>query len=477
MRGECFSKKWKLIVVTNREPYIVKEVKKGISKARVEKAVGGVTAALDPIMQELKGKWIAWGSTKAAKTVVNGKDRVWVPLKKPKYMLRYIWLTQSEVRNYYYGFSNRAIWPLCHLFHHKIYNPPKYWKSYLQVNRKFANAVLEESGKDDLIWVHDYQLSLVPRLMREKRKDAKIAMFWHIPFPPYEVFSTLPQRGKILLGMLGSDLIGFHSPTYAINFRRCVEEVLGLRTQKRYVIVDERRVYIKALPLGVDYEGLNQQAASLNVVKRMKQARKAIGENIIAVSLDRLDYTKGIRHRLQGIETFFDKYKQYLGRISFIQCASPSRTKVAEYRTMKREVDENVGRINAKYLEEGWIPIRYFYRILPYEQILAYFRVADILLVTPLIDGMNLVAKEYLSVTEKGIVVISEFAGAAKELGEAIKINPYDREEIADAIKAAIEMPTNEKQRRLRALKQRVKRQDSMWWTKEFLNHWVSLYS
>lgn len=461
-----------LIIVSNREPYSHESTKKGIV---CKKNIGGLVSALDSLMIKRGGKWIAWGSGNADFTINNGV--VNVPPDNPKYVLKRIRLSKREISNYYYGFSNRVLWPISHYFLEKCNFSPKYWKSYYKVNKKFANAVLEEMD-DEMIWIHDYHLALVPKFIRNARDDAKIAFFWHIPWTSWEIFGSLPWRGEIMEGLLNSDLIGFHTDGHVKNFIECVKkEMEDAFINKNVVERRGRKAIVESFPVGIDYEKFSSHSSSKSTIKRGKIIKKKLTAERIILGVDRLDYSKGILNRIKSFERFIEKYPKYRGKVTFLMVASPSRTKIEEYRQMKKEIDEAIGRINGKFQSLDWIPIRYFYRFVPQERLIAYYLIADAALVTPLIDGMNIVSKEYVATNDKdGVLILSEFAGAAEELKEALIVNPYDIEEVADAIKDALEMLPDERKRRSRDLKKRVKKRDIYWWMKNFMRKWRGCY-
>ena len=465
----------KLILVSNREPYIHEKSRKGIMCKR---AMGGLVSTLDPVMQSYGGTWVAWGSGDADFEVTDSQNRVQVPCENPRYMLKRVRLSEREISRYYYGFSNRVLWPISHLFIEKAYFNSEYWRAYRRVNAKFAKVVLDEAASDDMIWVHDYHLSMVPRFIRDANEDAKIAFFWHIPWPPWEVFGSLPWRGEIIEGLLSSDLIGFHTQPYVKNFMECAER-LGASIDRRRGIVklSDREVRVKAFPIGIDHGQLASFSSSKKMGKKAKILRRLLRAKYLILGVDRLDYTKGILNRLRAFGGFLEKYPEFIGKVVFVQITTPSRTRVEEYRKMKREIDEIVGRINGRFQKVDWIPIRYFYRSIPRERLLAYYLAADVALVTPLIDGMNLVAKEYITTKgDSGTLILSEFTGAAKELKEAILVNPYDTEDIIEALKKALEMSPVEKRQRFEALKQKVKKHDIYWWSERFFGEWRKMY-
>ena len=452
-----------LIIVSNREPYIHEKTKKGI---RCRKATGGLISALDSIMRSCNGLWIAWGSTIA--DFIEG-DMIEVPPEDPKYKLKRIKLSENEIDNYYRGFSNRTLWPLFHLFIDKAIFSKKYWRYYQRVNSKFATAVLNED--EDFIWIHDYHLSLLPKLIKDENDNAKIAFFWHIPWVHWDVFNKIPWRNEILEGIFGSDLIGFHTNSYARNFIECAEKIgFSVDRRKKMINYGGRHIKVRAFPLGIDYKAFRKLE-----IKTYRLRKKMKAEKII-FGIDRLDYTKGILNRLLAFERFLKKYPEYKEKVTLIQVASPSRTKVEEYRKIKKEIDENVGRINAIFQTMEWTPIKYFYRTIPQYRLLQFYKMADIALITPLIDGMNLVVKEYIATNDLGAVILSEFTGAAEELKEAIIVNPNDVDIMADAMKNALEMSIEEKKKRFAALKGKVMKKDINWWFRSFFHEWRKIY-
>jgi len=431
-------------------------------------------------MQKHKGIWIAWGSGNADYLVTDSKKIVKVPPEKPTYELKRIPLKKKEIENYYHGFSNRVLWPLFHLFIERMQPKERYWNEYKKVNKKFAKYVLNEIDKDDFIWVHDYQLSLVPSFIKQKEPEAKIAFFWHIPWPPWEIFCTLPWRNELLEGILSSDFVAFHTASYVSNFINCAYRLAGTKidTRKKTIYLKEHNTKIKHFPLGVSYSEYNRLANAPGLRKRAAKLKKLYGNKKIILGIDRLDYTKGILHRIKAFELFLEENSKYREKVVLIQIASPSRNKIEEYLTMKKGIDEAVGRINGKYRSETWTPVMYFYKEITQNSLLAYYRVSEIGLLTPLRDGMNLIAKEFIaSNNENTVLILSEFAGASEELTEALQVNPYDIHSISGAIKTAVEMPIEEKKYRFESMKKKVKKHDSEWWYSNFLKEWERVYA
>lgn len=467
----------RLILLSNREPYSHEKIDQGII---CKKAVGGVVSALDPLIQQHRGIWIAWGSGSADFTVCNSEKKVLVPEEDPKYFLKRVPLSKEDVENYYRGFSNRVLWPLFHLFVDKMYLKEEYWDSYYKINKRFAQAAIDEIDKNHRIWIHDYHLSLVPQFIREARPNAKIAFFWHIPWPPWEVFDSLPQRDELLEGMLKSDLIGFHTRSYVKNFMGCASKKRNTKVNISKGIVTnlDNKTKIMHFPLGICYNDFAHSEHAQYTSKKARRLKILYKVEHLILGIDRLDYTKGILSRLKAFELFLEQCTEFRENVVFTQVVTPSRSRIKEYSSMKREIDETVGQINGRFGTEEWTPIKYFYRKIPQKLLISYYKVADIGLLTPLRDGMNLVAKEYIATNRKnGVLILSEFAGASEELTEAIIVNPYDIQETADAIKKAIIMPIEERKQRFKAMKKKVKQHDSEWWINNFLEEWEKTYA
>jgi trehalose 6-phosphate synthase len=431
-------------------------------------------------MQRQKGIWVAWGSGNADFMVCGPENKVIVPEEEPQYALKRIQLTTKEIENYYHGFSNSVLWPLFHLFIEKVHPQQDYWNTYQKVNKKFAHTVLSEMKKDEFIWIHDYHLSLVPYFIRKEKPDAKIAFFWHIPWPPWEVFGSLPQRDDLLKGLLSSDFIGLHTKSYVKNFIDCAlkNETVHLNRKENILLSEDKKTKIRPIPLGISYSDFADSVLSKNAIKKAKRLKKMHKNRNIILGLDRLDYTKGILDRLKAYESFLEQYPEFKEKIVLVQIASPSRNKIDEYCAMKKEIDEAVGNINGRFGNEEWTPVIYFSRRMTQQSLLAYYKAADVSLITPLRDGMNLIAKEYAaSKDDDGVLILSEFAGAAEELNDAILVNPFDVQKTAGAIKTAIEMPAEEKKQRFQSMKQKVKDRDSDWWLNSFLKEWETTYA
>jgi trehalose 6-phosphate synthase/phosphatase len=458
----------RLVVVSNRLPYNPVRTSEGI---RYVKGSGGLVTALDPILRLCNGLWIGWdGGT--GPPVKEKRVTVSEPEGEGSYELRFVNLTEKEVSHYYYSFSNRILWPLFHNFIGLSHFNSVHWKTYFKTNAYFGGTTLEEANPSDIIWVQDYHLCLVPNFIRYQNPELRPYFFLHTPFPPYDTFRILPWRKPILEGLLGSEKIGFHLKNYADNFLDCSEKILNARVDRKRGIVglDGRNVRIGSHPISIDYDAFHDLASTKRVIKRVQKDRSRIGDRLVILGVDRLDYTKGIKERLLAVERFLEKHSKFRNRILFIQVAVPSRTRVEEYREMKKKVDETIGRINGRFTGDGWPPIHYIYRSISREELVAYYRLADIALITPGRDGMNLIAKEYVAsqVDMKGVLILSEFAGAAGELAEALLVNPYDIESVSDAIYKAITMSSREKRKRMERMQDLVKRNDVYYWVRDF---------
>jgi alpha,alpha-trehalose-phosphate synthase [UDP-forming] len=457
-----------LVVVSNREPYmhVMDENKK---EPRVIRPASGVVTAIDPIMRASGGIWVAHGSGNADRKFVNSKNNLGVPPGDIRYILKRVWLSKEQEEGYYYGFSNEGLWPLCHITHTRPIFRDTDWQVYQEVNRKFAEAVLEAlPAKNPFVFIQDYHFALLPRLIKEKRPDATVALFWHIPWPNPEVFSVCPYQKEILDGMLGSDLIGFHVQFHCNNFLDTVNRMLESRvdTEKFSVVQAGKETFIRAFPISVDFN-INNEPAGFDPGQAERLREKyEIGDAAVALSVDRIDYTKGIIERLHAIDRFFEKYPEYKGKVVFVQVAAPSRTHIKRYHDLAGEIDELVEKKNWKHSGNGWQPIIYLKRHFSPEEVLPFYKLADLCIVSSLHDGMNLVAKEYVSAKSdaSGALVLSKFTGAARELTDAVLVNPYSIEEFADGIKLALALPAEEKKRRMTNMRKIVSENNVYRW-------------
>lgn len=448
-------------VVSNRLPFSAERRQGGLSLTR---SPGGLVAALDPVLKRLGGIWVGWPGVPQAD--IDAARGLRIP-QDEGVCYRQVPLSAREVSQYYGSFSNRTLWPLFHFFVDRTTIDSATWRVYERVNERFAGAVAEDAKRGALVWVHDYHLLLVPYYLRRLVPDARIAFFLHIPFPPADVFRVLPWSRSLLRGMLASDLVGFQIQAYAQHFFSCVERLLGSEVDRVAGIVrgEGREVSVQVHPISVDARRIEELACKTPAPPRAQ-------DRVLEVlGVDRLDYTKGLQERLLAVERFLERYPTYHERMQFTQLVVPSREHVAEYGRLKREIDETVGRINGRFSEGEWVPIRYFVRSLPAEELAPLYRRADVALVTPLRDGMNLVAKEYVSaqIDDDGVLILSEMAGAAEELQEALVVNPFDIDAVAETLQRALSMPEDERRARMSALRDRVRSNDVHAWVNRFL--------
>jgi alpha,alpha-trehalose-phosphate synthase [UDP-forming] len=452
------------VVIANRLPVDRRDEPDG--SVTWSPSPGGLVAAMEPVMRRHRGAWVGWtGAEGEAPPPFDADDMHLVAVP----------LSAREIAEYYEGMSNATLWPL----YHDVIAAPRYdrhwWDSYLDVNRRFADVAATTAERGATVWVQDYQLQMVPRLLRDVRPDLKIGFFNHIPFPPYELFSQLPWRRQVLDGLLGADLVGFQRPADANNFLRACRRV-GLVTRRGTVrapgLGGERQVRAQAFPISVDAESIGEIARRPEVVERSRQIRSELGDpDVVLLGVDRLDYTKGILHRLQTVEELYAEGRLKIPGTVFVQVATPSRERVGSYRALRAEVEVTVGRINGERSRLGHPAVHYLHKSFPKEELVALYLAADVLLVTALRDGMNLVAKEYIASRhdEHGALVLSEFAGAAIELPQAHVVNPHDIEGLKAAVVRAVTAPPKESQRRMRAMRKRVQTHDVARWAGDFL--------
>jgi alpha,alpha-trehalose-phosphate synthase [UDP-forming] len=465
---------YRFIIVSNREPYIHSFSGKQIT---VKVPASGLTIALDPVMQACGGTWVAHGSGDADKDVVNRFNKVGVPPVQPNYSLKRVWLSKEEEDGYYYGFSNEAIWPLCHI----VYNRPIFresdWNAYKKVNETFARSVLEEVGDEKaFVFIQDYHLSLLAKILKEHSKKIITAQFWHIPWPNAEAFGICPWQKEILQGLLSNDLLGFHIRYNCNNFMDTVEKSLEARVDRdRYEIYcNGRRTAVRPFPISVDFEELSRDAQKEDVaseIERLK-SRLRLNNQIIGIGIERFDYTKGIPDRLCAIDRFLEKYPQYLRRVVFIQAGVTSRIHIDAYKALNKEIDRQVEQINWKYKSGLWEPIIFIRENCPQLTLMALRRMADFCIVSSLHDGMNLVAKEYIAsrFDNNGVLILSTFTGAARELTDALLVNPYATDHFAEAIYTALEMPESERQRRMHKMRSIVRENNVYKWAGDIIS-------
>ncbi len=465
-----------LIIVTNREPYIHKN--KG-GTVVVERSAGGVATALDDLLTSTGGTWLAWGSGDADKEVVDDNDSLMVPPENPSYRLKRVWLPKKVAENYYGGFSNRVLWPLCHISLDRVYYRRRYWEDYIKANFTFANAISSLINNNSLLWLHDYHLCMVPGMLRERYPDLTIAHFWHIPWPDWDVFRSAPQAVNIIEGLLGNDLIGFQIPLFARNFMECVENAVQAEADYENGIIDYkgRKIFVSDFPISIDFQKFDILAGRKETERLIKRLKKRYNlPEFIGIGVDRLEYTKGLIKRLQALNLFFEKYDKFRGRFTFIQIAVPTRLQ-EPYLSYKRSVDALIEKIQKRFGRNGWSPILYLSKKFDQKELVAFYRMADLAIISSLYDGMNLVAKEYVAsqVENKGALILSGLAGAAEELEGSIRVNPYDVENFADSISVALKMPVDEKRIRMQTLRKQISDNDINNWMADILRSIVSI--
>ena len=469
-----------LFVVSNREPYM-HVIDEATSITKCIRPASGVVTAIHPVLCACGGTWIAHGGGNADKKFVNSKDKLGVPPEDNRYILKRVWLTKEEEDGYYYGFANEGLWPLSHNTHTRPIFRESDWQIYKKVNQKFADSLLEElPAKPSLIFIQDYHFTLLPKMIKEKRPDATIALFWHIPWPNPENFSICPYRKEILDGMLGCDLIGFHVQNHCNNFLDTTNRLLESRvdTEKFSVIRFDKETFVRAFPISVDGH-ISAGGFKVEPIREIEKLKKEYGlkDKIVGLGVDRIDYTKGIIERILAIDRFLEKYPQYKKKFVFIQLAAPSRTHIKRYHDLMGEIDELVEKANWKYLDGNWKPIIYLKRHFSQDEIEPFYMLADLCIVSSLHDGMNLVAKEYVAAKTDltGSLILSQFTGAARELTDAIQINPYSIEEFADSIKLTIELPSEEKKKRMENMRKIISENNVYRWAGNIITELAAL--
>lgn len=462
----------RLVLVTNREPF--QPVERD-GKQEIEKTPGGLISALEPVMREYSGVWISGEAQTLTKELTKKIKKLpykWLPVRYP----------QKLHEGFYLGFSNRVLWPLYHSMLGNIvrFNREE-WVDYKSVNQYFALACAKIARPKDLIWVQDYQLGLVPQLLREKGlpQNARIGYFLHIPFPSFDLFRALPWAEEILRGMLGASLIAFHVDEYCDHFFDCVENILNLRCDRMRgeIILEGRKIHVRAIPIGIDVKEIYNLVEKDGIKKQAQLLHKQTGCEHLVVGVDRLDYTKGIFKRLKALEMFFKIHPDRRGKVSMVQLAVPSRTSIVRYQQLREEIEQLVGHINGLYATPNWTPVTYMCRSLPFDQLVTLYLAGDVAMVTPLRDGMNLVAKEYVAAHHRrpGALILSQLAGAAHQLTEAILVNPYDEDGMAFALEKALNLSEEDKTLMMNSLNRKVAHYDIHGWVSTFLNecHYV----
>lgn len=464
------------IIVSNRIPV---RIEKSKDEFRIVSSEGGLATGLKAVHGEKENSWVGWhGLAEEDIPSTQVKDELLESIIQKNCIP--VALSQKEIENYYYGYSNNAIWSVFHYFTEYAKFNKKEWETYCEVNRKFAREILQYVNPDDTIWIHDYHLMLLPALLKKERLELKIGFFLHIPFPSFEVFRTIPNREEILQGLLGADLIGFHTEDYQGYFLDSVRRLLNTTINCDEVEYENHSAKTGVFPMGIDYNqfyetALRQKERGINRNTLQKEFNRFMEENPdrkFIISIDRLDYTKGIARRIQAFDYFLRKNPEFKEKVQLIMIAVPSRTEVKQYQILKREVDELVGRINSRYATPEWSPILYLFRSVDFENLVQLYANSEVALLTPVRDGMNLVAKEYLAsrTDATGVLILSEMAGAANGLAEALLINPNNFDQISETIKRALEMPEEEQKRRNRNMQQKLKKNTIFNWAETFLN-------
>jgi trehalose 6-phosphate synthase len=472
-----------LVVVSNRQPYS-HTTEDGV--IAVDRPAGGLTAALDPVMQSAAGTWVAWGDGDADREVVDAEDTVAVPPEDPAYDLRRVWLTDEQVEGYYRGYSNQVLWPLCHLDTSKTNPREEFWQAYRETNADFADAILDSTdgaGSDPVVWFQDYHLALAPREVRDSRPDAFLAQFWHIPWPSWDAFRACPQYETLLDGLLANDLVGFHTDEYCRNFLDCVEAATDARVDRssRSISYRGERTFVRSFPLGIDAARQAELAEASDTSgdgtagdsdtddwwTGFRNRRGIDSTDTVAVGVERLDYTKGIEQRLAALERFWADNPEWRGELTYVQKGTESRSGIEAYDDLRNRVAAEIDRINGRFGTDDWTPIVYVTDYVPEEGLAALYREADMGIVTPIRDGMNLVAKEFIAAQTRdpGVLVLSELAGATEQLGdEAVLVHPYDTAGFAEAIGDALSLSRVERRQRLADLQREVHAKDVFAW-------------
>jgi len=467
----------RLIIVSNRLPIICQQNKLG--KWNIEPSSGGLISAMDPVFRNRGGLWIGWpGTTDVRLSALRS------PLNKVAKEYGYnfvpVLLDEKEKEDFYQGFSNEIIWPLFHDLQSRCNFKPEYYRSYKKVNKRFAWVVGKNCGKNDFVWVHDYHLMDVAQELRKLKVKSKIGFFLHIPFPSLDIFLKLPWRFQILKSLLEFDLLGFQTARDLRNFIQCVKMMSSCKAEKQEgfpsnvmkIRVSDREVTVGSFPISIDYEAFAKKAATPEILAKAKKLREDLPNRQLIIGVDRLDYTKGLPYKLEAFRNALQRYPRLRQKVTLVQNVVPSREDISEYHDLKTQIEQLVGEINGQYTQSGWVPIHYIFHHMDRAELLAYYRMAKIALVTPLKDGMNLVAKEYCAanVEEDSVLILSEFAGAASQMQKsALLVNPYDIEEVADKIFQAFTMDPKERHAKMRRLRKNVRENDIFKWAETFL--------
>jgi len=457
----------RLLLVANRLPI---SITKRLGELRFTQSPGGLATGLSSLSKSYECLLMGWPGIASGKLTDENKAQISEKLNAEKCIP--VFLSQKQVENYYLGFSNRTVWPLFHYMPLNTVYENRFWQTYKQVNQIFCDEVLKVAKSSDSIWIHDYQLMLLPHLIRQKLTEVQIGFFLHIPFPSFELFRLLPWREEILNGLLGADVVGFHTYDYVRHFLTSACRILGLEHTLGQLSFGNRIVKVDAFPMGINYEKFSQAVNDIGIQKEVGKILQKVGNRKIIISIDRLDYTKGIIQRLEAFDLFLSQNPKYKGKVTLIIVAVPSRTGLEDYKMLRNRLEQLVGRVNGEHGTIGWVPVWYLYRFMPFKKLVALYTVADVALVTPLRDGMNLIAKEFLATKsdDKGVLILSEMTGAASELGEAVIVNSNNKAAIVQAIKEALEMPADEQIERNQLMQKRLIRYNVSRWSSDFLN-------
>ena len=471
---------YQFVVVSNRQPYV-----HVFRKARVEcqRGAGGVISALDPVMQTCNGLWVVFGSGDADRKVTDASGKIKVPPDDPSYTLKRVWLTKEEEKGYYYGYSNEALWPLCHMAFQRPVFRLEDWEYYRRVNEKFAHAIIDEiGGNKAFVWIQDYHLTLLPKYLKELAPNQLIvAHFWHIPWPNHEVFRICPQKREILEGLLANDLLGFHIVYHCNNFLDCVDKELESKIDRERfsVIRSEHETLLRFYPISVDFAGLSKAAGTPEVAQKKEELCEeyALTGLKVMLGLDRIDYTKGIPERLLAVDRLLENHPELIEKVVFLQMGEISRLHIPRYKAINDEINSLVEDINWKHSTDEWNPIILVRRHLSFPELLAFYQLGSVAVVSSLHDGMNLVAKEFISsrTDGKGSIVLSQFTGAARELEDAILINPYDRMQFSEGLYEALHLPEEEQKHRMGRMRQVVERNNIFRWAGKNLSELLKL--
>ena len=462
-----------LILLSNREPY--EHIRLGAS-IEVKQPAGGLVSALDPTMRRTSGIWVAWGSGSADRETSDERGRIQVPPDDPSYTLHRVWFDDDDVEGYYHGFANSALWPLCHMLIQHFQFRSEHWARYHDVNERFAEAVADEANACEgsaMVWIHDYHFGLVPSMLRQRSPQSFIHQFWHIPFPPADLLRLLPVEvhDALLRGLLGNDLVEFHTERYAVNFIDCVATFIPearVNPERLTIQYDGRLIQVGAFPISIDYRRYESLALADEGTRRatLLRERYARDGRQLGVCVDRTDYTKGIPERLRALHLLWTEYPEFRERVTFIVVATPSRSELPAYRALESEVVSLAMDINRRFATDDWTPIVLINENIDADLLAGVYRAGDLCLVSSLQDGMNLVAKEFIAcqVDERGALVLSRFTGAAEEIDDAVLINPFNVDGFMEGIRAALEMPLDERRMRMRRMRARLRRSTIFDW-------------